>query len=87
MSHSGLHVLRPDDAAPEAAAKVRLSGARQLEVRSTRLPQARQGDSHEPLNRALRRQAPGGRERVEAVSGELIGRDVIPDIPIGGGFA
>jgi CheY-like chemotaxis protein len=64
MSHSGLHVLRPNDAAPEAVAKVRLSPVRVLFVED-------EAGIRDPLGEALQEDgfevvaAANGREALE----------------------
>ena len=42
--------------------------------------QSGQSDRDEPADRGLGRQAAGCREGVEAVGGELVRRDIIPDV-------
>ncbi len=48
---------------------------------SARGAQPGQGDRDEPADCGLGRQAAGRREGVETVTGELVGRDIIPEIP------
>ncbi len=50
------------------------------------MAQAGQGDRHEPPDRSLRGQTAGGGQGMEAIAGQLVGRDVCTEIASLGTF-
>ena len=54
---------------------------------SARWPQTRDGDDDEPPDGGLGGKAGRGGQRVDAIARELVGRDVVTHLPVGGALA